>query len=139
MPAIQNQQTDLVHLIVMDGEEITEHGRSTSISTIQSGSDIELNRGITKRYVKKNKKSFSISFKYLPTSHEKTVDGRKGRDYLLSLSNKKDSILFKIKLNPSSDYTEYECYINSYSERLIRRDIPSQCAYYDVSMEIEER
>lgn len=139
MPAIQNQQTDLVHLIVMDGEEITEHGRSTSISTIQSGSDVELNRGITKRYVKKNKKSFNISFKYLPNSHEKTVDGRKGRDYLVSLVNKRNSILLKIKLDPSEGYREYECYINSYNETLIRRDIPSQCAYYDVSMEIEER
>ena len=139
MSIIENQQTALAHLIVIDGEEITEHNRRFSSSIIQSGSDLELDRGIVKRYVKKNKRSFNISFSYLPNKVEKTVDGRKGRDYLFNLVNIKNSVNLKIKLDPLESFSEYECYVNSYSESLIRRDIPSQCSYYEVSIDLEER
>jgi hypothetical protein len=138
MTAIQNQQTDLVYLLSIDNQEITEHNRRTSISTNQSSAAVELGRGVSKRYIKKNKKNFSIFFSYLPSAQEKTVDGRKGRDYLVNLANKKNTVLVKIKLNPSEEYKEYECYLNSYSEKLIRRDIPSQCSYYDVNLDLEE-
>lgn len=139
MTAIQNQQTSLVYLIKIAGEEITEHGRKISISIGQSGSDVELDRGITKRYAKRNKKTFSLSFSYLPTSHEKTVDGRKGRDYLLTVFKQKNPVEVKIKLDPEEEYTTYMCHFNSYSERLLRRDIPSNCAYYDVNVDLEEQ
>ena len=139
MTAIQNQQTSLVYLIKIAGQEITEHNRKISVSINPSGSDVELDRGITKRYAKRNKRSFSITFSYLPTSHEKTVDGRKGRDYLVSVFKQKNPVEMKIKLNPEEEYTTYTCYFNSYSERLIRRDIQSNCAYYDVSIDLEEQ
>ena len=139
MTAIQNQQTDLTYLIKLGGQEITEHNRKISISTDQSGSDVELNRGVIKRYVKKNKKTFSISFSYLPTLDEKTVDGRKGRDYLLNLFRQKNPIELKIKLDPNEEYKSYMCFFNSYSEKLIRRDLTTGCAYYDVSIDIGEQ
>lgn len=139
MTAIQNQQTGLSYLLKLGGEEITEHNRRIDSSINQSGSDVELNRGIIKRYVKRNKRSFSISFSYLPTSYEKTVDGRKGRDYLLNLFRQKQPVELKIKLDPNEEYRTYTCFFNSYSEKLIRRDLPTDCAYYDVNIELEEQ
>lgn len=139
MPAIQNQQTSLSYLIKIGGQEITEHNRKISTSVNQFGSDVELARGITKRYVKRSKKSFSVSFSYLPNTHEKTVDGRKGRDYLLTMFKQKNTVELKIKLDPNEDYRTYICFFNSYSEKLIRRDIPSGCSYYDLSIELEEQ
>lgn len=139
MTAIQNQQTSLVYLIKIAGQEITEHNRRISMSVNQSGSDIELARGIVKKYSKRNKKNFSISFSYLPTSNEKTVDGRNGRDYLLNVFKQQNPVEVKIKLDPKEDYSTYICFFNSYSEKLIRRDISNGCAYYDVSIELEEQ
>lgn len=139
MVAIQNQQTGLTHLIKLGSYEITEHNRKFSSSIEQSGSDVELSRGTIKRYVKKNKRVFSLSWSYLPTSEEKTVDGRKGRDFILDLSRQKSSVQLSIKLDPDEEYKVYTCFFNSYSEKLIRRDIPSQCSYYDVSIELGEQ
>lgn len=139
MTAIQNQQTDLTYLVKLGGYEITEHNRKVSTSVEQSGSDIELARGIIKRHVKRNKRTFSISWSYLPTLDEKTVDGRKGRDFILNLFRQKAPVELKIKLNPEDDYKSYTCFFNSYSEKLIRRDIPTGCAYYDISVELGEQ
>jgi hypothetical protein len=139
MAVIENQQSGLSTLIKINGERITEGSRSTQIETLQSGSDVELARGVVKRYVKKNKKKFSISFTYLPNTHEKTVDGCKGRDYLSSISQTRGTVTVTIKLDPLSGYEDYTCYVNSYSEKLIRRDIPEACNYYDVSIEFEEQ
>lgn len=139
MPAIQNQQTGLTYLVMIDNQEITEHNRKITIVTNQTGSDVELGRGITKRYTKRNKKQFNISFTYLPNSTLKTVDGRSGRDYLVSIVNIKNSLTLKIKLDPRESFKTYECYINSYSETLVKRDISTQCSYYDISIDLEER
>lgn len=152
MVAVQNQQTGLTHLILISAApfstlttqqkkdcEITEHARTFSSEIQQSGSDIELARGKIKRYVQKNKRTFSLSFKYLPTLQEKTADGRKGRDYFNSLAQTRGLVYVLIKLDPNDEYRAYTCYINSYSETLLRRDLETNCAYYDVNMGLEEQ
>jgi hypothetical protein len=152
MVAVQNQQTGLTHLVLISatpfesltalqkqGCEITEHGRTFSSEINQSGSDVELARGRIKRYVQKNKRTFSLSFKYLPTLQDKTADGRKGRDYLNILAQTRGLVYLLIKLDPNDEYRAYTCYINSYSERLLRRDLQTNCAYYDVSLGLEEQ
>jgi len=151
MVAIQNQQTGLSNLLLISvnpfeslstlqkkDSEITEHGRKVSSSIEQSGSDVELARGRIKRYVKKNKRSFSLSFNYLPSLQSHTADGRKGRDYINSLFQTKGVVYVLVKLDPDDEYREYECFINSYSERLIRREMNTNCSYYDVSISFEE-
>ena len=152
MVAVQNQQTGLTNLVLISttsfesltalqkqGCEITEHGRKFSSEIQQSGSDVELARGRIKRYVQKNKRTFSLSFSYLPTLQEKTADGRKGRDYMNELAQTRGIVYLLIKLDPNDEYREYTCYINSYSERLLRRDLETNCAYYDVSIGLEEQ
>lgn len=139
MAVIQNQQTGLIHLISINGQEITEHNRKISTSIEQSASQLELGRGITRKYIRKNKKTFSLSFSYLPNSTDKTVDGRRGRDYLLSMSNIRGTVTVSIKLSPTDEFETYTCFINSYTEKLVRRDIGSGCSYYDISMELSEQ
>jgi len=139
MPAIDNQQTGLSYLIAINGQEITEHNRKTSMESVQSGNDIELHSGKLKRYYKKNKESFNLTFTYLPNTHEKTVDGRKGRDYLNTIAQTRGTVNLSIKLNPEESYQTYVCYVNSYSEKLVRRDIANNCEYYDITMGLEEQ
>ena len=55
----------IVKLLSLDGVEITEHSRKYSGSESIAASDVELDSGINKRYIKKNKKTLSLSFSYL--------------------------------------------------------------------------
>lgn len=139
MSVIQNQQTGLIHLLSINGQEITEHNREISTSIQQAASEMELARGISRRYIRKNKKSFNLSFRYLPNNTDKTVDGRRGRDYLLSMANTRGPVTVSIKLSPTDEFETYSCFIDSYGERLVRRDIGSGCSYYDITMELSEQ
>lgn len=139
MAVIQNQQTLLAHLVVLENEEITEHNRKITSTIAMSGSDVELSRGVLKRYPQRNKRTFVLDFQYLPNTTDKTVDGRKGRDYLKTVTATKNTVSFKVKLDPNEDFRTYSCFINSYTETLIRRDIADACSYYNVSMELEEQ
>lgn len=139
MPAIQNQDTNLIHLITIDGEEITEHNRRFAGSVFQTGADVELARGVYKRYIQKNKKSFTLTFSYLPSLITHTVDGRKGQAYLKDKAEKKGTVAVTLKVDPNEPVQSYTCFIESYSENLVKRDILSGCSYYDVSVNLVEQ
>ena len=128
----------IVKLLSLDGVEITEHSRKYSGSESIAASDVELDSGINKRYIKKNKKTLSLSFSYLPSLSIHTVDARAGRNYLQTIANKRGKVTVLIQLGPEESLQEYDAYVTSYSETLIKRDVASQCAYYDVSIALEE-
>jgi hypothetical protein len=128
----------IVKLLSLDGVEITEHSRKYSGSESIAASDVELDSGINKRYIKKNKKSLSLTFSYLPSLAIHTVDARVGRNYLQTLANKRGKVAVYIQLGPEESPQQYDAYVTSYSETLIKRDVASQCAYYDVSIALEE-
>lgn len=128
----------IVKLLSLDGVEITEHSRKYSGSESIAASDVELDSGINKRYIKKNKKTMSLSFSYLPSLSIHTVDARVGRNYLQTLANKRGKVAVYIQLGPEESPQQYDAYVTSYSETLIKRDVANQCAYYDVSIALEE-
>ena len=135
---IQNQQPGITHLLVINGEQITEHGRTFDSSYKFNSVDLDLANGNKKRFIKNNKNVYNLSFKYLPTKQEKTIDGRKGRDFLYTLARTPSSATLSNKLDPSQPFYNTTVYVDSYSETLIRRDIPGQCAYYDVTISLSE-
>jgi hypothetical protein len=138
MTAIQNQQLGITHLVVLNGQEITEHNRLFDGGSLVNGQIIELNNGNRKRYIKKNKNVYNMSFSYLPDLETKTIDGRKARNYLLGLTKTPASVSLSIKLDPNEPFYNTTVYVDSYSESLIRRDIPNQCAYYNVQISLRE-
>lgn len=135
---IQNQQANITHLVVINGEEITEHNRRFDSSFKMNSSDVDLVNGDKRRFIKNNKRMYTLSFYYLPSTHTKTIDGRKARDFLLTLARTPSSASLSIKLDPTEPFYNTTVYVDSYSEALIRRDIPNQCAYYDVNITLVE-
>ena len=127
---------DLYKLLTIDGVEITEHGRTLKVDEEIAANDIDLASGHRRRYYSKNKQKFSINWKYLPSVQSVTVDGRVGQSYLSNLVNTRASVTVGIELAPGEGYTEYECFIDSYSEKLIRRHLPTKCSYYDVEISL---
>lgn len=138
MTAIQNQQPGITHLIVLNGQEITEHNRLFDGGTLINAATLELSNGNRRRYIKKNKNLYNLSFSYLPDLETKTIDGRKARNYLLQLARTPAAVSLSIKLDPNEPFYNTTVFIDAYSESLIRRDIPNQCAYYDVQISMRE-
>jgi hypothetical protein len=139
MPAIQNQQTSLAVFLSINGAEITNHGRTVSITENINVSDVEMSSGRIKRFYRPNKKSISLSFRYLPNTEDKTADGRVGRDFIENLASNSPRVLISYKDVPTGPNKTFYGFISDYREIIIRRDLPTQCTYYDVTLTIEEQ
>lgn len=128
----------IVKLLSINGTEITEHNRKFSKSETIASDPVSLDTGKNKRYIKKNKQTFSINFSYLPNASSKTVDARAGRDFLKTLATLRAKATVLIQLDPLIEAKTYSMYVTSYSETLIKRDVTNECDYYDVSISLEE-
>lgn len=126
-------------LLTIDGTEITEHGRTLSIAEEIAANDVDLASGHRRRYYSKNKQKFSLSWKYLPDLQNATADGRVGRNYLSNLANTRVTVTVGIELTPGGGFTEYECFIESYSESIERRHLDTKCSYYNVELSLVEQ
>jgi hypothetical protein len=67
-----------------------------------------------------------------------TVDARVGRNYLQTIANKRGKVAVIVQLDPEGSPLQFDAYVTSYSETLIKRDVANQCAYYDVTLALEE-
>lgn len=127
------------HIVTFNGNEITEHNRKLVIAEQLSVSDVELSNGNRRRFYRENKKTFTLNWSYLPSLENKTVDSRKGQIFLSNLANTTSNVLITIQTEPGGPYDPIYCFIDSYDEKLLRRDFSTQCSYYDVSMTLAER
>ena len=138
MTAIPNQLTELSSLISLNGTDITEHGRTMSSDYATNGTTISLSRGIDKKYFKKSKRTFTLSFRMLPSSTDHTVDGRAGRNFLRTLVETKSSVSMTIKDTSNIYSYSTTVFITSYNENLLRRDYEVGYDFYDVTITLEE-
>ena len=129
----------VISFLSLNGQELTEQGRTISDSIVLNASDIELDEGMRKRYVKDSKRKFSFKWEWLPSLDAHTIDNRKARDYIKNLAlTTRVKIPMLIKLDPLKAAESIYVYIEDYSEDLIRRDITTGCDYYSVSLSVEE-
>jgi hypothetical protein len=126
-------------LLTINGTAVTEHGRKISLTEEISANDIELASGLRRRFYSTNKKQFSVTWSYLPDLQSKTLDAKPGRNFLLALANTSAVALVSIALEPGQTPVEYSCYLDSYSESLLRKDLSTKCSYYDVSLTLTEQ
>jgi len=139
MSVIQNQQTGLLALLSINSAEITEGARTYSNSSFQVVSDVETVSGRIKRFYKKSKNVMSISFSYIASNSDKTVDGKEGRDYIYNLAMNSPYVSVSYKDQPDQPIKSFYGYISSYTESIKRRDLQNQCIYYELSFSIEEK
>jgi hypothetical protein len=129
----------IISFLSLNGQELTEQGRTISDSISLNASDVELDEGMRKRYVKDSKRKFSFKWEYLPSLQAHTIDNRKARDYIKNLAlTTRAKIPMSIKLDPLKPAESVYVFVEDYSEELIRRDITTGCDYYSVSLSVEE-
>lgn len=129
----------ITNLLSINNTELTAHNRKVSITEQISANDVDLASGHRRRFYTKNKKQFSLTWSYLPNLVNKTVDNRAARNFLFEIANTSNYVSVSVQLEPSGSFQQYNCYVDSYSESLIRRDLSTGCVYYDVSMTLTEQ
>lgn len=129
----------ILSFLSLAGEELTEQARKMTDNVNVNASEVELDSGVSRRYIKKNKRSFTFTWDWLPSLDAHTIDNRKARDYIKNLVfSTRSKILMEIKLDHQESAESIYVYINDYSEDLIRRDPTTACDYYSVTLTVEE-
>ena len=139
MPAIENQQTSLLTFLSINQSEITDGGRTYTMTRSNEVSDLETASGRIKRFYKNSKMIMNLSFFYLSQSSDKTVDGKQGRDYIYNLAMNNPNVFIEYKDQPDLPIKSFYGFISSYRETIIKRDLNTQCIYYNVEFSIEEK
>jgi hypothetical protein len=139
MSVIQNQQTSLLKFLLLNNVEVSNHGRTFSSVENLNVSDVETASGRLKRFYKNNRKTFTFFFAYFPSSSDKTVDGRAGRDFIYDLALNSPYVLFEYKDSPDQESYIFNGFITNYQETIVRRDLRTQCIYYNLQFDIEEQ
>jgi hypothetical protein len=133
--------------LLLDGKPLTAHNRSFEVSL--SPSFIENTNWNNKknRYYKRasesGRKTFSLSWKYLPNSRAYAVDGKYSRDFIQGIADDSDVHVLKVinqdesGLTPPTE-TSYNVFVKSYSEKLIRRHIEEEVYFFDCSLTLEQ-
>lgn len=134
-------------LLLIDNKPITNHNRtfeeSINLKYIENKNWNNKKLRFYKNQTNAGKKTFNITWKFLPNFREKTVDYKYGRDFLKQIASDPDVHTITI-INQDetggSAYTEtvYNVFITNYSETLIRRDLSDGVYYFDCSMSLEE-
>jgi hypothetical protein len=141
------ESSSIQTFLILDGKPLTDHNRTLDISTSPDFIQNTNWKGTKGRYYKRasvsGRKTFNISWKYLPNLMDYTVDTRHGRDYIASVATEMDSHTLKIVNQDQSGltpYTEqtYTVFITSYNESMVRRYIDEGVYLYDCTLTLVE-
>jgi hypothetical protein len=133
--------------MLLDGRAITNHNRifDSGLEPIFTQNKNWNNRKT--RYYKSTSRSgrrtFSLSWSWLPNLLEYTADQKEARDYIKTIASDPSHHVLKIinldesGLTPPTE-TSYNVLVKDYNESLIRRDLSNDVYFWDCSITLEE-
>jgi len=132
-------------LVVIDNMPLSEHNRKMTTNVVRSFVENVNWESSKSRYYKNanGRRTFDISWSYLPGERDDTADLRFGRNKIQSIAADPDVHTVKI-LNFDTDgetpYSEdsYTVMVTGYSENLIRRDVSNGVYLWDCQLQLEE-
>lgn len=139
--------TSLRTVLLLDGKPLTNQNRNLQISSTPVFIENNNWNGTSSRYYKNtstgDRKTFSLSWSFIPNFREKTVDLNHARDYIRKAALDPDVHTLKIINQDASGltpYTEttYNVFVKDFSENLVRRDLVDDVYYWDCSVVLEE-
>ena len=134
-------------VILLDNKPLTNHNRKLDMSVEPIFTETVNWNNRKKRYFKSTnragRRTFNISWSWLPNAMEQTADNQRGRDFIkLVASDPRGHVLKIINLDESGttaySETSYNVLVKDYNETLIRRDLPNNVYFWDCSMSLEE-
>lgn len=134
---IQNQQTDLVQMVTINGSGITVGNQEFSVNKVLQHHDAFTASDRLRRYRKPSKRTVTLAYSWMPSTSDFTVDGREGRDFLINLARNAPQVAVTY-IDEANVTQSFNAYITDYQETVTRRDPVGQCVYYEVNMLLEE-
>lgn len=125
--------------IWIDNVQLTDQGRGpVTRARDERFVGVELANGTRKRYVKAVKRTFSMSWSYIPDDSTCTIDGYAARDTIVSLIGDSEDAHTLRFFYQNGKYEEFTVFVSSYSEDLIKRDPQSGFFLWSLSIGFEE-
>lgn len=133
--------------MLIDDKPITNHNRKFESALepifVENKNWTNSRSRYYKSSARSGRKTFSLSWSWLPNSSEFTVDGKKGRDYIKEIASDPSHHVLKIvNLDESGatppTETSYNVLVKDYNETLTRRDLSNDVYFWDCSMTLEE-
>ena len=144
-----SDNTIIRNLLLLDNKSLTNQTRPFAINATPRFIQNVNWQGDTSRYYKNTaaskgaKRTFNLDWSFIPNEASFTVDLRESRNFLKEIAQDSDVHTLTI-INQDvygvTPYTEndIDVFITSYSETLIRRDLPSESYYFSCNMVLEE-
>lgn len=144
-PTAQNPGS-YIPLVLLDGVPLTDQNRKFNNSNKPVFVEKSNWNSSKSRYYKRStsgKQSFKLSWEWLPSDKENTIDKRQARNFIKEKSMDPDYhtlTVIKYGANPEDVFeeTEYNVFITNYSEDLIRRDLGTGTYFWRCDVELEE-
>ena len=137
----------IVSLLLLDGQPLTAQNRQYSNSNNPVYIEKKNWNASRSRYYKNKDKSgrmnFRLSWDWLPSEREDTIDKRFARNYIKDKSTDPDVhtlTVLSYGVDPEDilQETQYNVFITGYDESLIRRDLQSNTYFWNCSLDLEE-
>jgi len=137
----------IVSLLLLDGQPLSAQNRKYSNSNKPIYVEKKNWNASKSRYYKNKDKSGRMSFKlswdWLPSEREDTVDKRFARNFIKDKSIDPDMhtlTVLSYGVDPEDilQETQYNVFITGYDESLIRRDLQSNIYFWNCSLDLEE-
>lgn len=127
--------------ILIDNQPLTDQGREPiNIARVEKSTIVETATGKKRKYVKAIKKTFSTRWNWLPDQEGDTIDGGMGRVKMLNLLCDDMAQIHVLRLyDRNGGYREYNVFVSSYTETLIRRDPHTGMHIWMVDVQFEEQ
>lgn len=133
--------------MLIDGKAITNHNRifESGLEPIFT-QNVNWNNRKTRYYKstsRAGRRTFSLSWSWLPNSLEYTADQKEARDYIKTIAADPSHHILKIVnldesgVTPPTE-TSYNVLVKDYNESLIRRDLSNDVYFWDCSITLEE-
>ncbi len=144
-PTAQNPGS-YIPLVLLDGIPLTDQNRKFNNTNKPVFVEKSNWNSAKSRYYKRStsgKQSFKLSWEWLPSDKENTIDKRQARNFIKEKSMDPDYhtlTIIKYGANPEDVFeeTEYNVFITNYSEDLIRRDLGTGTYFWRCDVELEE-
>jgi hypothetical protein len=128
----------LSQLITIGGTIFTDQGRTFSEDRDERAVMVELASGKLKKYIKAEKRKFTVAWTWLPLTASATSDGKEARTALRTICYNGATTTLAVK-NSVGGSEQYTVFVSDYSESIIQRDPINGNIFFDIKVELLEQ
>jgi hypothetical protein len=122
---------------------LTDQGRTFDSAKDERAITVTLASGLIRKYFLPVKYTFSIAWSTLPNRSALVFDGKGARDAIKDLVDSQQLLTLTVQRasdgSPKGATTSYDVWVESYTEKILRRDAKSNSIWYDVQLELKQQ